>query len=206
MSPTFEPVEFEIFEPYKNEVLWFSYMQGLQETFSKFGVDKVILEKIFEKKDDSIIVILVSKFNIMAGGIRLELRVPGKLLPIEKIKSQLSIQVREKLNIHNDASGIVAELSGLWVLESFRGHGLAEQLILKATQEAAVYKIKSLVALPPKHTLDYFLKLGYVKDPDIQPISYPDDRYISTLVWYHVPELLQQPSTQEPAKPPELSQ
>ena len=45
-----------------------------------------------------------------------------------------------------------------------------------------------VVSMLPSHTLGYFTRLGFVMDRDIPVLAYPDDRYLSTVVWYLNPQ------------------
>ena len=66
--------------------------------------------------------------------------------------------------------------------------GLGSGLVMEATELAFGLGCDWLICMPPAHTIDYFLRLGYVVDSEIPRMTYPDDRYISTVAWNYRPQ------------------
>lgn len=181
---------FNIFIPAENPGLWFNYQQGLKGALERFGVERVVLSTITDSNSsDTYTILSQDSKGRSLGGIRLEIKSEYNVLPLEKIKNIFADILSQKIISQTQANYRVAEICGLWVSEEAKGRGLGADLALAATKLGINLKINTLVSMLPAHTLDHFLKLGYVPDPDLPKLAYPDDRYLSTVVWYYVPEV-----------------
>jgi len=183
---------FLTFKPIENLKLWFIYLDNLRKALECYGVENVVLSTIAENKssDSYVILLLDKKSNKILGGIRIEIKSEHNSLPFEKIDVDINIKeiICKKINFHFINNNCrLAELNGLWVSNEAKGLGLGADLILEATKLAKHLNIGAIVATPPLHTLNYFLQLGYVIDTELPKFAYPDERYLSTIVWYHVP-------------------
>ena len=170
--------------------LWSKYQAGLRDVLIHFGVDQVVLSTApHQLSEDTYVIIAFDKNNFTLGGIRLEIKSSQNKIPLEKIEHQIRERLSIKIKIESDQSkGKLAEVCGLWVSREAKGLGIGSELAYQATRLATDLKIHTLISLLPTHTLNYFLSLGYQIDPSMPRISYPDDRYISTVVWYYVPD------------------
>ncbi|MGZ3690411.1 MAG: hypothetical protein ACXVAX_02840 [Pseudobdellovibrio sp.] len=168
------------------------YYEGLNRTLKKFNVDQVILSTATRRSSEDTYIILAKNSSYTTiGGIRIELKSAQNSLPIEKCETPYQKNIAAKINKLIDQNRTVAELSGLWVdseAKKLTGLGaLGPGLCLEATQLALGLGVDVIVALPPKHTFNYFKNLGYVAPSDIPTMAYPDDRYLSTFTWYFNP-------------------
>lgn len=174
-------------------LLWEKYQSGLKDVLIHFGVDRVILSTAPQQlSKDTYAVIALNKNGLVMGGIRLEIKSNENKIPLEKIehqiRSQLILKIRSESEL-NKSKGRLGEVCGLWVSREAKGMGLGAELAFQATKLATELKLSTIISMLPTHTLNYFLSLGYQPDSELPKISYPDDRYVSTVVWYYVPEL-----------------
>ena len=160
------------------------YQDGLAFALQKFGVDQVVLATV-EKNycEDTYIILVFDCFGIAIGGIRIEIKSPYNKIPIEKCKAPYQKLIQSKIDRESLNSNVVAELAGLWVKPEARGMGLGPQLVFEATELGFGLGCDSLICMPPKHTIDYFTRLGYVVDTEIPLMVYPDERYLSSVAW-----------------------
>lgn len=164
------------------------YQLGLSNALKRFNVDQVVLSTVEKKlSEDTYLIIATDQLNEPIGGIRLEIKSVTNTLPIEKCSTRHQVQIQSKIQQVYDAGLEIAEVAGLWVDPLQKGRGIGPQLILEATELAFDLGIDALICMPPQHTFGYFKGLSYVADPDIPPMSYPDDRYISTVAWLYRP-------------------
>lgn len=165
------------------------YQQGLANALKRFNVDHVILSTV-EKKllEDTYLIVACDKYGHEVGGIRIEIKSAVNRIPLEKSRTPYSSIIQNKISKLTESNETVGEICGLWVDPIMKGHGLGPRLALEATMLGLDLGIDTLVAMLPSHTLDFFKRLGFVETSDIPPMAYPDDRYISTVVWFVRPE------------------
>ena len=161
-----------------------TYQDGLTFALQKFGVEHVVLATI-EKNycEDTYIVLVFDCFGIAIGGIRLEIKSPYNSIPIEKCRTPYQYLIQSKIDNECLNSKVVAELAGLWVRPEAQGMGLGHQLVFEATELGFGLGCDTLICMPPKHTIDYFTRLGFIVDTEVPLMAYPDDRYLSSIAW-----------------------
>ncbi len=182
---------FVLLDSVKNPILWNNYQQGLKSALVRFGVEKVALSSVVKHNSIDTYAILSqdAETGVALGGIRLEVKSINNILPLEKIESTYREIILKKITNQANQNGKLAEICGLWVSAEANGRGMGAELALQATQLGVKLNINILVSMLPAHTLDYFLRLGFVVDQDLPKLAYPDDRYLSTIVWYYVPNV-----------------
>lgn len=181
---------FKTIDSAESPTLWFNYQQGLRSALERFGVNKVVQSSIVKLITSDTYAILSLDANGKAlGGIRLEVKSAVNRLPLEKIETAFSGILNQKIAMQSVHNNKLAEICGLWVSEEASGRGLGSKLALEATKLGMHLKMNTLVSMLPAHTLDYFLRLAFVADPDLPQLAYPDDRYLSTVVWFYLSRL-----------------
>lgn len=164
------------------------YQIGLGMALRKFSVDGVILSTAEQNpKEETCIICAFSGFKKPVAGIRLEIKSEQNYLPLEKCRVYQKPQIMNFLNSLVQQNLSIAELSGLWVDPHQKGFGLGSRLVKEATELAIGFGIETIVAMPPLHTINYFFKIGYVQEKSIPQMAYPDDRYVSTVVYFTNP-------------------
>lgn len=183
----FKP-KFKYFLSAADDEMKSDYQFGLASALSKFGVDQVILTTV-EKNNHEDTYIIAAQLNSGEdiGGIRIEIKSPLNLLPIEKCDIQQKEIINNRIKQLTEGNRLIAELSGLWVNDDYKGLGLGKRLVLEATELALGLGVNIITAMPPTHTKPYFTSLGFVPDAEIPLLAYPDDRYISTVVMFFNP-------------------
>ncbi|MBY0452028.1 MAG: hypothetical protein K2P92_03265 [Bdellovibrionaceae bacterium] len=165
------------------------YQDGLASALSRFGVDQVVLKTVEKKSnEDTFVVLATSSAGHELGGIRIEIKTPENRLPLEKCATKFQTTIQMKIDQYVQQNYIVAEICGLWASPLAKGTGLGADLALQSTQLALDLGADVVVSMLPSHTLGYFTRLGFVTDRDIPVLTYPDDRYLSTVVWYLNPQ------------------
>ena len=169
-----------------DKVLRSHYKNGLTHALRQFNVDHVVLSHAeIKPSEDTYIILAHAKSEIALGGIRLEIKSSSNKLPIESCCTSHQVNIQRKIDSLFRSGKMIAEVSGLWVNAAVKGLGLGPKLVLEATTLGLDLGLDALVCLPPQHTYDYFKRLSYSADPDIPPMAYPDDRYISTVAWLY---------------------
>ena len=165
------------------------YYAGLTSALKKYNVDGDILETVnrFGSRDTQYI--LVESKNIILGGIRIEIKTADDLLPLEKSKLSHDAKLINRVNaLTQNGRLTIAELCGLWTNSEAKERlggvkGLGQLLCDQAYKATRELGIDSMIAILPRHSLQFLLNLNFTVDPDLKDISYPDDRYLSTVVW-----------------------
>lgn len=124
----------------------------------------------------------------LAGGIRLCVRKSDQKLPIE-----LLLEANEPLgggayeSVRREikrwtARGLV-QSSGLWVLPPWRRTDLGMAMFRVAIAAMPLLGARRAIAFAPHHTTSTWLRLGWSIDAEAGPVLYPDERYISCVLW-----------------------
>lgn len=167
----------------------YQYQDGLTHALSRFGVEQVVLKTVEKKSnEDTFVVLATNSMGIELGGIRIEIKTPENRLPLEKCTTKFQSAIQVKIDRYIKQSYVVAEICGLWASPLAKGTGLGSDLALQATQLALDLGADVVVSMLPSHTLNYFTRLGFVMDREIPVLAYPDDRYLSSVVWYLNPQ------------------
>lgn len=169
------------------------YQMGLSSALKRFSVDGVVLTTVEKKEKEEVYVICATNSaNQIIGGIRLEIKTSNNLLPLEKCSVRQKDLIKMTIGSYVQQDQSVGEICGLWMNPDFKGSGVGRKLALEATQLGLGLGLNLLISMLPEHTLKYFTSLGFIPTPNLQPMAYPDDRYISTVVQYVNPNTNQQ--------------
>lgn len=169
--------------------LRYQYQEGLTHALSRFGVEQVVLKTVEKKSnEDTYVVLATNPAGFELGGIRIEIKTPQNRLPLEKCTTQHQATIQMKIDQYIRQNYVVAEICGLWASPLAKGTGLGPDLALQATQLSIDLGADIIVSMLPNHTLTYFTRLGFIADREIPVLAYPDDRYLSTVVWYMNPQ------------------
>jgi len=166
------------------------YYSGLSSALKKYNVDSTILPTVNRFGSNDTKYIIVELDGLQLGGIRIEIKSLTNQLPIEKSNIKVSDAINEKIKyLTHDGMFTIAEICGLWAnsdaKKQFNGvSGLGKILARKALELSIDSKVDLILSVLPQHTLPYFLDLNFNLDPNLQNIFYPDDRYLSSIVWY----------------------
>lgn len=181
-------LEFEYFLSSADDKLRTDYYTGLNKVLKKYGVDGVVLNTTNSLSSaNTIIVLAKNSFGESVGGIRIEIKTDDNLLPIEKISTRYKKIINEKIkqiHMHHES---IAELCGLWVdseiKSSIFNRKLGPTLCKIANEIVDDMLFENLVTLAASHTSKFVSVLNFKPDQNIPQFTYPDDRYISTLMW-----------------------
>ncbi len=164
------------------------YQSGLSQALKRFGVDQVILKTVERQhNEDTFAIVAHNQLGQALGGIRIEVKTPNNKLPLEKCQTRYQNIIQQKINSTVTHEQIIVEICGLWSHPMGKGLNLGENLAFEATQLAIDLGADVITSMLPSHTIKHFTRLGYFFDREIPPMAYPDDRYLSTVVWYYSP-------------------
>lgn len=189
-------LKYKYFLSAADQDMYEDYYTGLSSALKKYNVDGVILstvEHIYE--EDTYVLLAQDKNKKNLGGIRIEIKSHKNSLPLEKSdipqKKLLDLKIKRIL----EEGKTIAEVCGMWVDNTARdksGVGLlGPRLSAEATQLAMGLGVDVLVAIVPTHTLGFTLGIGYEPDPLMSNMAYPDDRYLSTVIWNYNTQLVE---------------
>lgn len=165
------------------------YYSGLASALKKYDVDSDILETVNRFGSQNTKYILIETKGIVLGGIRIEIKSIDNPLPLEKSKLSNNDKLIDRVNeLTQNGHLTIAELCGLWTNSEAKERvggikGLGQILCDQAYKVSRELGVDSMIAILPRHSLQFLLNLNFTVDPDLKDITYPDDRYLSTVVW-----------------------
>ncbi len=185
-------LEFEYFLSSADDQLRTDYYTGLNKVLKKYGVDGVVLNTTNSlSSTNTIIVLAKNHFGESVGGIRIEIKTADNPLPLEKIATHYKNILNKKIQMLYKNEHTLAEICGLWVNSEVRNRTLngklAPELIKKAFEICDSLLVDNITAITPTHTTGHLIDLGFTPDKDIPTFAYPDDRYITTIMWRNKP-------------------
>lgn len=183
-------LDFQYFLSSADDELRADYYAGLNKVLKKYGVDGVVLNTANSlSSEDTIIVLAKNTAGESVGGIRIEIKTDDNPLPIEKISTHYKSIINEKIKQIYIRRESIAELCGLWadseIKSSVFNKKLGPMLCEIANQIVDDMQFENLVTLAASHTSKFVSVLNFQPDQNIPQFTYPDDRYISTLMWKH---------------------
>ncbi len=113
------------------------------------------------------------------GALRIHVRSNSHPLPVERAIPGLEELHQSLQKRHVDG---IAEYTGLWVVDDFRGRGLSTVLVCTALAACPLLRAFNGVAFTHHH-LRFWTPLGFEIDESIGGIVYPDSRYRSSVLW-----------------------
>lgn len=168
------------------------YYHGQQSALKKHNILGIKAPHHFETTESIIICAHDSIDDAMVGGIRIEIKSDKHPLPIEKSQLRHVETFSFRVDQLKSQGLSIIEICGLWAHNENRPHlktvSLGGQLCFQAVQLCLDLGFQVLTAIVPPHTLIHMEKLGFVTDELIHQIPYPDDRYLSSVIWYFNPQ------------------
>ncbi len=185
-------LEFEYFLSSADDKLRADYYTGLNKVLKKYGVDGVVLNTANSLSSANTIIILAkNSFGESIGGIRIEIKTDENPLPLEKITMHYKKILNAKIHGLHENGNTIAEICGLWANSEARNRTsigkLAPTLIKIAFEICDDLCVDNITAITPAHTTGFLVELGFAPDSDIPSFAYPDDRYITTVMWRNSP-------------------
>lgn len=131
----------------------------------------------------------------IVGSVSIYRRGEGSALPMENAVRDLP---RVQPEIARWEGRHIVELSGLWVDELWRKTGLSEQLMLAAFAASHQLGADKIVGFSHQHVLAFYGSVGLKPDYDLGQYRYPDENYLSTVVWGDPTGLVTLPAEKRP--------
>lgn len=116
----------------------------------------------------------------IVGSVSVYRRGEGAALPMENAVKNLP---RVQPEISSWEGRRIVEISGLWVEEVWRKTGLSEQLMLAAFAAAHHLRAEKIVGFSHQHMLAFYGGIGLTPDFGLGQYHYPNENYLSTVVW-----------------------
>lgn len=177
---------FEYFDLNKDSTYWKAYLDGQKKALQAFGVEKIIKSESV-LKNAHLILATTNDGNIV-GGFRFHCKTDNYLLPIEMNEYIYKDIINHKIQSILFEDENICELCGLWVDSKYRGHDIGYKLIVHTLEWAFKLNYENVIAMSSGHTFDLMIRAGFFKDKFINDFNYPDDRYLSQIVWAKKPQ------------------
>lgn len=136
------------------------FLRGHRKVLEDFGIPNVTTNtEAWTTDPDTYVIVAISSVQGMVGGIRVELGMEGRHLPIHEalVKMDPTIHMTlEELRFRGNA-----EVCGLWNANSYSTKGLPTLLAFAAVSLANQIGLNTLVCLVAHYTLRHALKAGF---------------------------------------------
>jgi hypothetical protein len=159
------------------------FYAGQTAAYAEFAAEKAATSITKEELDDGCVYFVVAQDEVtgeFAGGLRLYLRLPGTRLPVERVLSDNHMLLHELETRSRDG---VAEISGLWAQGRWRGTGLSSAMVRVAIAAMPLLRARYGIAFSHHYVLASWVPIGFVLDPLVGRLPYPDRRYESSVIW-----------------------
>ncbi len=148
------------------------------QNFAVQGVAKTV-------RDDDVVgsgihhVVAEDHRGVAVGALRIHVRSNIHPLPVERAIPEVGMLHRSLQQRYVDG---IAEYTGLWVVDEYRGRGLSTILVCIALACCPLLRAFNGVAFTHHH-LSFWKPLGFEVDQTIGGVVYPDSRYRSSVLW-----------------------
>ncbi|HWN69972.1 MAG TPA: GNAT family N-acetyltransferase [Haliangium sp.] len=141
-----------------------------RDCYAAFGAESAAPIELPDPASTTLIAALTEGGEIV-GGVRFLRRSPEAPLPLERIAARFGVHV-------SVPCGDVAEAGALWADRRLQGTGAGRMLAESTIALAPFLRIDMIMILA--HQFYHCLRpAGYVPVPELPPLPYPDDRYVS---------------------------
>jgi hypothetical protein len=182
MALAHEAYVIECVELSNNSKLKLDFSDGQKKALQDIGVsDDDVSSETISSLPGTYGVIARAQSGEVIGGLRVHTRENGCLLPLESKDSPLSLPARARLIQESR----LCEVSGLWVAPHAAGRFLSRRIVAHAV--ALGYRLGSdaIVGLSHARAFRFITEpLDFEKDEIVPPMAYPDDRFLSFVVWH----------------------
>lgn len=169
-----------------------------QACYARFGAAaaSVALSEEPSREDLHLVTATDCDSGAVVASVSVYRRGPGIPLPIERAIGHHDTMRSE---IAGWRGRRVVEMSGLWAEDVWRKTGLSERLLQAAIAACQVLKAEKIVAFGHQHLLGFYETVGLLPEPRLGCFSYPDPRYVSTVMWADPLGFLTVPAEKRPA-------
>ena len=168
------------------------YFQGHQSALKKHNITGLKIPNDFDTNDSIILSVHDAMDDVVVGGARIKIRSNEHPLPIEKTQIRHVEIFSSRVNQLMSQGLSVVEICGLWAHHQNRSHlksiCFGSELSFQSLRLSLDLGYQVITAIVPPHTLVHTNKIGFIADELIHQIPYPDDRYLSTVIWYFNPQ------------------
>lgn len=158
-------------------------------TYAEFGSEEAARTITQEEVDEGSVYFVTAQDKLtgeLVGGVRFYLRHPGVKLPVEHLLDEhpeWDGYDTLRAEIKRWAARGLAESSGLWVSNRWRGTGLSIAMFRVAIAAMPLFGVKRSIAFTHQHVIGLWGPLGWTVDEHVCQIPYPDSRYNSSIIW-----------------------
>ncbi len=172
-------------EPEDEPELWQIYLDGAAQRYSAYDIG-VLLEEILHAAAHSRTFFVLAKLRgQFVGGMRAHAALPGGQLPlVDELEGFLPAEaVRAALAARSPA----IHCGGLWIRRGTVNSGpIARVLIEQDVVLARRVGARFIVGTAAEHIIGRFEQMGNYVDPTLPAFPFPDDRYLTRLIWKDV--------------------
>lgn len=169
--------------------LWTQYLNGLEQTYLAFGTERALdLRAIFTGRQLPIFAVAIDDDNRVVGGLRahgpLVESAEAHALQEFEIDPVGQATVRRLLDERIPAG--VAEIKGVWTAEDApHRRELSNALARGFVHMMTVLNIEYTFCTAAEHAARRWLTAGGEIVDGLEPVAYPDERYRTTMMWWH---------------------
>jgi hypothetical protein len=175
-------LDFESVNLAQNPGLMSELLSGQINALTALGVEGAVLgEEDYNPPPGTYASIVRDPLGEVLGGVRIHTRSSGRPLPLESGSNPFGPDLQRILA----ATQSVCEIKGLWVSRHAAGLHLSRKITAQGTALAYLLGHESVVGMAHARAFELISgTLGYVKDSRFPSIPYPDERFMSHIVWH----------------------
>ncbi len=186
LQPNLPEVTLYTAEPDSEPEMWMQYLEGAAERYHTYNI-KVLMEAIAHARRSSRTLFVMAMYRgAFVGGMRAHAALPGSHLPlVEELEGYLP---SEAVHASLDAHAPAIHCGGLWIRRGTVNSGIIARLLIEQDIEMARrLNANWIVGTAAEHILSRFTSMGNFVDPDLPAFPFPDERYLTRVIWKKVP-------------------
>jgi hypothetical protein len=169
--------------------LWAAYLEGLEETYISFGTERALdLQAIFVGRQLPMFVVAIGADGKVLAGVRAH----GPIVDPDEAHALVEFEVDplgqrtvRKLISERIPHG-VTEIKGGWVAEDAPNRReLSNALARSFLHIMTVLDVEFAFCTAAVHAANRWLTVGGQPVEGLTPVPYPDDRYLTTMMWWN---------------------
>ncbi|QNK81083.1 hypothetical protein [Nakamurella sp. PAMC28650] len=183
---------FVVARPADEPALWQDYFRGARRNYRRYGVEQAVnFDEAATGESTAVFVAAVDPNGQVVGGLRAQ----GPFSRVEQVYAlrewagrKGTDQLRKELVQRMDEG--VVEIKAVWVEHGAARHGELTTTMSRAfVHVLRLLQVRYALCTAASHALPRWRSSGGVVSTGVSPVPYPDERYLTWLMWWDRQEI-----------------
>jgi len=179
--------QFLVAQPAAQPDLWSAYIEGAWMSYRHHGVERAVdYEHVYDGKSTSLFVVAVEFDGKVVGGARVQgpYTQPDQAYALREWSGRAGTDVLRRQIARRLDDGVV-EVKAVWVDNSAPLHNELTSAMARVFVHAMTLSgVRYAFCTAASHAVPRWQSSGGVVSTDVAPVAYPDDRYLTMLLWW----------------------